>query len=329
MTVSVLSAVLFGLIPALQTTKTDLVPSLKATAAVQTGKRRLWGRNLLVVGQVAVTLVLLIVSSMLYRGFQSYLIAGPGYRTDHLLLMSFDPTLQHSTQEQAMRFFRQVRDRVQNVPGVKTAALSSSTPMLPDIGSNTIVPEGYQMPRGTETLSIFTNTVDENYFQAMNIGIVSGRAFSATDTSDKPRVAIVNQEMAKRYWPNRDPVGRRFRVGDRNGAWVQIVGVAHNSKYLWIAEPPTPFMYMPLAQNPRQSITLITQSYGDAAALAAPLRDAVRQIDAGQPIFYVRTMQEIFQLRAVTTPNMIIQTVGAMGMMGLILAMVGLYGLVA
>ncbi|MGA2185237.1 MAG: ABC transporter permease [Bryobacteraceae bacterium] len=330
MAVSLLSVLLFGLTPALQTTRTDLVPALKASASDQAGKRRrLVGRNLLVVGQVAVSLVLLVVASMLYRGFQRYLTGGPGYRTDHLLLMSFDPTLQHSTEAQAMRFFRQVRDRALTVPGVKSAALTSTVPMSPIMDSSTIVPEGYQLPRGTETLDVYADTVDEHYFQAMDIGIVRGRCFNATDTADRPRVAVVNQEMARRYWPNQDAIGKRFRLGDRNGAWVQVVGVARTAKYVWIAEPPTPYLYLPLAQNPKPRITLIAESFGDAAALAAPLREAVRAIDADQPIFYVRTMQEIFELRAVKTPNMIIEIVGAMGLMGLVLAMVGLYGLVA
>jgi ABC-type antimicrobial peptide transport system permease subunit len=124
-------------------------------------------------------------------------------------------------------------------------------------------------------------------------------------------------------------VGKRFRIDDRNGPWVEVVGVARTSKYQWIAEPPTPFLYLPLAQRSKPSMTLVAESWGDAAALSVPLREAVREVDASQPIFYVRTMQEIFELRAVKTPNMLVEIVGAMGLMGLLLAMVGLYALVA
>ena len=329
MAVSVASVIFFGLVPALQTSKADLVPALKASASDQSGRRRLWGRNLLVVGQVAVTLVLLIVSSMLFRSFRSYLTAGPGYRTDHLLLMSFDPTLQHATEAEAMRFFKQVRDRAAAVPGVKSAALMYTTPMLPDQDFTTFVPEGYQLPRGEETAGSLVNTVDEHYFDVMDIAVLRGRAFSAADTAGSPRVAVVNQEFARRYWPNQDAVGKRFHLGDRNGPWVQIVGVARTSKYYWIAESPNQCLYLPLTQNPKSRITLATQSYGDAAALSVPLHEAVRQIDASQPIFYVRTMEEIYDLRARKTPGMLTDIVGAMGIMGLVLAMVGLYGLVA
>jgi predicted permease len=326
---SVVSVLLFGLIPAFQTTRTDLVRSLKSADADSLGKQRIWGRNLLVVGQVAVSLVLLIMTSMMYRGFTHELRVGPGFRTDHLLVMSFDPTVMKFTEAQAQQFFKQVVDRVALTPGVKSAALTSVLPMLPLNEGKTIVPEGYQLPKGKENVSLLSDTVDEHYFDTMGIDIVRGRAFGSGDTATSPKVAIVNQVLADKYWPNQDPIGKRFHLNDAKGPLVQIVGVAKTAKYIFISEPPQEFLYVPLAQDPKSRITLIAQSIGDAQGLAAPLREVVRGIDANQPIYDVHTMEEIFQMRAVKTPNLIVETVGGMGMMGLLLAMVGLYGLVA
>ncbi len=326
---SVLSVVLFGLAPALQATRTDLVPALKATASSGPAKRRLWGRNALVVGQIAVTLVLLVVASMVYRAFQHYIGNGPGFHTAHLLIMRFDPSLVRSDEAHVRQFYKYVRDRVPEVPGVEGATLSSAIPLSPGQDQSGVIPEGYQLPKGQETESVFNSTVDEHYFPTMGIDVLRGRGFLATDTPGTPRVAVVNQEMASRYWPNQDAIGKRFRLGDRNGPWVQVVGVARTTKYLWIAEPPMPFVYLPFAQNPKTQMSLITQSWGDPASLAAPLREMVRQYDPSLPVFDVRTMEEFYRMRAVNVPNMLVSLVSAMGLMGLALAMVGLYGLVA
>jgi predicted permease len=171
--------------------------------------------------------------------------------------------------------------------------------------------------------------VDENYFATAGIPIVRGRGFLVTDTATSPRVAVVNEEFAKHYWPGQNPIGKRFRLDDRKGPWVEIVGMAKTIKYLWIAEPPTDFLYLPLSQHPQRQMTLLAESFGEASGLTAPLREMIRGLDASQPIFNVRTMEEFYRMRAVNTPNMIVQTVAGMGAMGLVLAIVGLYGLVA
>ncbi len=327
--VAMASAILFGLAPAIQTTRTDLVNALKSSTADTPGRRRLWGRNLLVAGQVAISLVLLTVATFLYRGFQHELGQGAGFRTDHLLMMSFDPGLVHYSESQAQQFFQQAVERARSTAGVKSAALTYSVPLDNQQDGVVILPEGFQFPAGKENVNIFANTVDENYFDTAGIRILRGRGFRVTDTASSPRVAIVNEELAKHYWPGKDPIGKRFRLDDRNGPWVEIVGVARTVKYLWIAEPPTDFAYLALSQHPQRQMTLLTESAGDPSSLTAPLREAIHGLDANQPIFNIRTMEEFYRMRAVSTPNMIIQNVGAMGVMGLVLAIVGLYGLVA
>jgi putative ABC transport system permease protein len=326
---SVLSVLLFGLAPALQTTRTDLVPALKAAMPNGPAKRRLWGRNALVSGQIAVTLVLLVVASMVFRAFRTYMGAGPGFRTTHLLFMRFDPSLVRSDDARTQRFYKYLRDRAPLVAGVESATLASAVPMSPGQDQKSLVPEGYQLPTGQEKLNVFSDTVDERYFSTMGIDVIRGRGFLETDTANTPRVAVINREMARRYWPNQDAIGRRFRLGDRNGPWVQVVGVAKTTKYFFIAEPPMPFFYLPFSQNFQAQMTLITESRGAAAALTAPLREMVRQFDPSLPVFDVRTMEDFYKQRAVDVPNMLIETVGFLGLMGLALAVVGLYGLVA
>jgi predicted permease len=330
LTVSLLSAIFFGLAPALQTTRTDVISALRTAGAETPHRRRLIGRNALVVGQVALSLVLLMVSTFIYRGFQQTLGAGPGFRTDHLLMMSFDPTLVRYTEAQTQQFFRQVVERARSVPRVKSATLASAAPMEPNnMSSMSVLPEGYQIPKDQQSAAVFGSMVDENFFDTMEMRIMRGRGFRAADTASAPLVAVVNEQLAKRYWPGRDPIGKRFHLDSADAPWVEIVGVAKTTKYLWIAEAPVEFLYLPLAQHPRSRMTLLAQSSGDAASLAEPLRQVVRELDANQPVYEVRTFDDFYRYKAVGQPNVIIRTVGAMGLMGLVLAMVGLYGLVA
>jgi len=330
MTVSLLSAIFFGLAPALQTTRTDVISGLRTAGAETPQRRRLLGRNALVVGQVALSLVLLMVSTFIYRGFQQVLGEGPGFRTDHVLMMSFDPSLVRYNEAQTQQFYRQVVERARSVSGVKSAAIASAAPMDPeDGGSMSILPEGYQLPKGQDNPSVFGNTVDEHFFDTMDVQITRGRGFRASDNKGAPLVAVINEQLAKRYWPGRDPVGKRFRLDPPDGPWVEIIGVTKTLKYLWIAEAPTEFLYLPLAQHPQSRMLLLAQSSGDAAGLAEPLRHMVRELDANQPVYGVRTFDDFYRYKAVGQPNVIIRTVAAMGVMGLVLAMVGLYGLVA
>ena len=327
--VSLGSTILFGLAPALRSTRSDLVPSLKSADANQPGRRRLWGRNSLVIGQIAVSLVLMIVSGILFKGFRETLGGGPGFRTDHLIMMGFDPTLVRYTPEQCKEFYKRLIENVRSAPGVTSAALTSATPMAPEQNGESVVPEGYQLPVGKEAVTTWSSTVDDQYLDTMGIALIRGRNFQTTDSASAPRVAIINDAFAKRFWLNQDPIGKRIHLGNANGPLLQIVGVARTSKVLWIAEPPTEFLYLPLAQNPRDRMSLIAHTATDAAGLAAVLREAVRQIDPNQPIYNVWTMEDFYNKRAVQVPNMIIETVAALGLTGLILAMVGLYGLVA
>ena len=328
--VAVFSAILFGLAPAIQTSRTDLAAVMK-TGEAMVGRRRRWGRSLLVGGQVAVAVVLLVLATFMYREFQEEMSSGPGYRTDHLLMMSFDPSLVRFSDEETRRFYLQLAEQARSVPGVKSVALASSVPMATDaLNASNVIPEGHQLPVGKENLTLFSALVDENYFGTMGIPIVRGRGFREEDSVDAPRVAVVNEQYVQHYSPNQDPIGKRFQLSERDElTWIEIVGVAKTTKYLWLGEPPTEFVYLPYRQNRRSQMVLLTESAGDPASLVAPLRGVVQGLDRTQPIFNVRTMEDFYQMRTITIFNVITGIVGAMGLMGLGLAIVGLYGLVA
>jgi len=330
--VAIGSALISSLLPAWRATRGDLASTLKDASGSMPRRSRLWTRHSLVCGQVALSLVLVTVSLWLYRGTRLLVANGPGYRTDHLLMMNLDPALARYNDAQSREFFRLLEERTLALPGVVTVGLASDIPLntgMRDIVS--VAPEGHRFPAGSSSATIQGARVDGGYFTAMNIAIVSGRPFEPTDTANTPHVAVVNTTFANRYWPGQTAVGKRIRVGGENGEWAEIVGIAATVRYNWVAEAPTEFVYLHRLQEPPRvsQSTLLVQTDGDPAALALPVRDVVRGIDARMPIFSVRTMDDFYRARAITVSNVIVGTVAGMGSTGLLLALVGLYALVA
>jgi predicted permease len=323
----VLSALLFGLTPALQETKTSLVAALKSAEA-QTTRKSMLGRNTLVIAQLALAMLLLVSTSMLLDGFRRSLLLDPGFRLDNLLTAQFDTSLVHYSSQQSHDFYRNLRDTVAELPGVRGVTFGSVIPLSPQQRSEAVVPEGYSFPQGQTEAQILTSVVDENYFSVMNTGLLRGRAFTISDKEGAPLVAIVNQEFARRYWPNQDPIGKRIHIGSKDNSWIEIVGVAQTGTYTFVGEPPSPFLYLPLAQNERSMLALFMDTSADAASLGTALRQVVHSLDSNQPIFNLRTMFDLYRQRAGVT-RMIMEIVGTMGMVGLSLALIGLYGLVA
>ena len=330
--VAIASALLSSLLPAWRATRGDLAATLKDASGSRPRRSRLWTRHGLVCGQVALSLVLVTVSLWLYRGTRLLVANGPGYRTDHLLMMNLDPALARYGDTQSREFFRLLEERTLALPGVVAVGLTSDVPL--GTGQRDIVsvaPEGYRFPAGSTSITIQGARVDEGYFSTMGITIVSGRAFASTDTADTPPVAVVNTTFANRYWPGQSAIGKRIRVNGQDGQWAEIVGIASTVRYNWVAEAPTEFVYLQRLQGPSRvaQSTLLVQTTSDPAALALPVRDVVRGIDARMPIFSVRTMEDFYRARAITVSNVIVGTVAGMGSMGLLLALVGLYALVA
>jgi predicted permease len=315
---SVASALLFGLAPALQTTRPDLVPALKSGKADGGKRRRFLGRNSLVIAQVAGSLVLLIFATQAYLGAKVLFSAPAGFRVDHLLIAHFNPALARYTPAQTTEFYKRLLERARLLPGVKSAALAHDVPMgmMGFVGIR-VAPEGFRLQPGTEAISVTSDTVSEGYFGTMGVPIVEGREFRSADRADSPRVAIVNELFAHRYYPRGSAIGKRFRLNGADGPAVEIVGVAKQSKYFFVIEPPSDYIYLPLAQNPSSGMVILLETAGPPAEMAAPLRDMVHSLDAGQPTFQ----------RATTALSIGIYQVTGMGVLGLVLALIGLYGL--
>jgi predicted permease len=322
--VALLSVVFFGLVPAFQSTRTDLTSAMTGSGVIPPRRRglffrRLWGRNLLVAGQVAISVLLLTVSGIIYIGFQGALtaIGDSGFPTGPVMTMSFDPILTHYKDATAREFYDQLRERVRSAAGIKSATLASTVESIP------------ASPEGLNPASpVATVWADDTFFDALGIPILKGRGLRPADSAGAPAVAVVNQSLANAYWPGQNPVGKRIRVNDAR--WVEVVGVSAIKTYEGMIQiPPPNLIFFPLAQNPKQPLMIFfAQSAGDRTTLAASLHALVRELDSSQAVPEVRAWGEnlaMFERGLGLVTHLIV----AMGAMGMVLALVGLYGLVA
>ncbi|HLK19803.1 MAG TPA: FtsX-like permease family protein, partial [Bryobacteraceae bacterium] len=324
---SLVSGVVFGIAPALHTLRTDLSGTLKSGDAALSGKRRRFQmRNILVIGQVAVSMLLLVIAGLLVKDFANATGFTAGFRTDHVLLLTMDPSLVGYQETQGRAFYRQLRERVGALPGVSAVALGEHIPLGVTSSSKDIVVEGYEMQRNQQNLSVLVNAVDEHYFNVMQIPVVSGRKFESTDTQSSIPVAIVNEAMAQAYWPKRSAIGGRIQVGKQT---LQVVGIAKNIKYRDMSEHPQPFLYLPFSQQYESLMTLHVETSVDPATLAGPVLAEIRKLDAGTPVQDIQTMQHFFREGALFGTRLITQIVTAIGLFGLLLAITGLYGVIA
>jgi macrolide transport system ATP-binding/permease protein len=211
-------------------------------------------------------------------------------------------------------------------------ALADSIPL--NRGSSSLMrvaPEGHEFPPGQDSVPVATSVVDEHYFETVRTPVARGRGFTGADNASSRRVAIVNGAFASTYWPNQDPIGKRIRlINKTENLWLEVVGVTKTEKYLRSFEPPTPFVYLPFAQNEKPQMSLLVATTdSDASPLAGPLRALVRDLDVNQPVFSLRTFSSFYRQQATGAPMLVLRVATAMGFLGLVLALVGLYGLVS
>lgn len=324
---SMMSAVLFGSIPALRSSKSDLTSALKASGTGQ--RERLWGRNMLVVLQVALSVPLLMASAMMVQGFRKALLHDPGFDLDRTVAMSIDPTVLNYGKDKTLDFHRRLVEGAKQIPGVRGAALAHTLPFGFDQRFWVdVVPEGFATAANKESVFSFGNSVTPEYFGVMGIAIVNGRGLAPTDTEKSARVVVINEELARRYWPNQNPLGKRIRI-EQTSEWHEVVGIARQTKYVFATEPPMTHLYLPASQSYSARMSLIVSAERDEAALAGPLRELMRSVDAAQPVFQVRTLRTYYYQRSIVMPLRIAQLVSAMGLTGLCLAVIGLYGVIS
>ena len=325
--VSLLAGVLFGLTPALHVSRPDLNSVLRSEGRGSTsGRGRTWFRDLLVASQVALSMILLIGAGLLVRNFLQLRNASPGFASRNLLTMNVTLVpARYSTGPQMIAFFRELVRQVSVLPGVQSAAVSSALPLNP-IRFSPALPEGQPPVPLTERPLFSIQTLTPGYATAMHIPLLAGRDFSDHD-EQPPRVLIVNQALAHRYWPNQNPIGKRIVVGRATEA-SEVVGVLGDIQNTTLATDIYPEIFIPFAQLPWASMNLLVRTAGDPHSYVAAIRRTVLTIDKDQPITKVMTMEEVLAEGA-RQPRFVTTLLGGLAAIGLLLALVGIYGAVA
>ena len=328
--VSVATGVAFGLVPALQTTKPQLVPALKESTS-QAGAGRSLLRRGLVVAQVALSLVMLIAAGLVVRTLQHLQTMSPGFDPQNALMASIEPDLQGYDQQRTDQFVRQLADRVRALPGVKSAAVTDFVPLSLNYNSTGIHIEGEPPVRGSDIPEAMDGSVGPGYFETMRIPVLQGRAFDERDTADAPEVAVVNETFVRRFFPGSDAagaIGKRFSHRGSDGPWTEIVGVVGDGKYFSISEDPRPFAYFALSQGSSSELTLLVRTAGDPEAMAAPVREEVRRLDPTMPVYGVQSLSRHMAL-SLFPARVAASLLGAFGLLALTLAAIGVYGVMA
>jgi predicted permease len=290
-------------------------------------------RSVLVAVQVGGSLMLLIVAGPFARSLVEAQRTDLGFDPSHVLNLSMDPTEIGYNEAQTRTFYKALLARVRALPGVESASTAGSVPMgyINNI-ADTLTIEGYQAPAGQPTPFVFYNTVSPDHFQTLRIAIVRGRAFRETDDRDAPYVAIVNQAMAARFWPKQDPLGRQFkRQGDPKHD-LEVIGVAKDARFLDVTGSIDPYFYLPFAQNSAGNSlqTLQVRTAGPPALLLPEVQRAIESLAPQLPLFDTKTMtQALNTLNGLMLYQLGAGLAAALGMLGLILALVGVYGVVA
>ena len=327
---ALLTGVVAGLIPSLQASRTDLADTLKAggrSGGSSASHHRF--RNALVVSQVAVSLLLLACAGFFIRSLQNSAHVDMGFRVDHTLMMSVDLGLQGYNEERGQQFFKQLTERVRSVSGVRDAAVSAYIPMGYDNSGVNVFPDGQVIDDKTNTQVVFANMVQPSYFRTAGVPVIKGREFTDADSASAPLVAIINDTFAQKIWPGQDSIGKIFRT-KKDGPPIEVVGLTRTGKYLFLYETPQLYAYFPLAQRYSAGANLFVYSEGDPQQLVSAVRDQISQLDASLPVFAVTTMEAHVRYGKPLLPARLgAMLVGAFGVLGLVLASVGVYGVVS
>ena len=327
--IAVLAGVIAGLAPAWYAHRADVNSLLKTGGRTHQGTGRGRLRGALVVAQVAVSLVLLIVGGLFVKTLERARQVDLGFRVDHVLLTTVDlPRLTYAVDARTA-YYRNARERVAALPGVVSAAWISGPPFSFEQDLVAVQPDGRPAAIEGEERATFSVRVTPEYFSAARVAIVTGRAFDTRDTAEVPPVTIINETLARQLWPGENPLGRRVRLA-QSATPVEVVGIARDGKYVLLWEAPRAMLFQPLAQQVPASATLEIVTVGAPGDLASAVRSALRAIDPDVPAYGVQSMADhleygnaflLFRIGALFT--------GTFGALGLILASIGLYGVVA
>jgi len=333
---SVLTGIVFGLAPAIRASRPDLIPSLKDPSetfnvgqAQRRGLRLLGLRNLLVMLQVAVSIMLLVGAGLLVRSLVNAQNVDLGYSPESLAVLQADVREAGYESGEGWQVFSELSDRVEGLPGVEAVGLTSRLPTTESGGSSTLEVEGYQPANGTGSVEVIYAYATPNLFRALGIPVLFGRGFDDADQTSTERVALVNETFARRFYGAADAVGRRYRHQGNPNSWVQIVGVVRDFKVRSPSETPTPMFFRPLTQSQGWSrLYVVARTAGDAAGAVGMMRQELRSIDADVPVYQAGTMTDHIS-HALAIPRAAASMLAVFGALALMLASLGLYAVVA
>jgi predicted permease len=317
-----------GLAPAIQASKPNVIADLRGEAiASQTAGRRWTLRDALVAGQMAVTVLLLVVAALLTRSFIAAQGTSAGFAVNRLAVLSTDTAMLRYSDDRSRRFYEQAIARVASIPGVESAALATRVPLQVNPNRWEIwIPDRHTPGGHGDTIE--ATIVSADYFKTMGVPIVEGRAFADADRPDTPRVAVVNETFVRRYWPGQSAIGKTFRTRGSEGPLFEIVGVSADHKVLTLSERPTPFVHISRSQRPSSYAAIIARTRGDAGALLRDMRRELLALDPNLVFVENQTMEAevdatLFPMRASAW------LVSGVGLVAMLLAAIGLYGVIA
>ena len=337
---SLATGIVFGLAPALRASRPNLVPALKDESLVLDERTRRFSlRNILVVAQVAVSLVLLIAAGLFLRSLQQAQAVSPGFDAEKLLTVPLNINLLRYSRPQGREFYRQVVERAESLAGVESASVARIVPLGGGGSVRSLLIEGQAGPDdssrsegagaiGDSLNSVSSNVIGLKYFQTMGIPLLRGRDFDAQDSEDRPRVVIVNEAFVRRHFGDQEAIHHRLSFNGQQGPWHQIVGIVRDSKYWSLGEASVTVAYLPLQQNHETGMTLHVRTSVDPMVLAGTVRHEIQSLEKNLPVTGIRPMTEWLST-SLYAARMGALLLGAFGALALLLASVGLYGLMS
>jgi predicted permease len=325
--VSIATGLLFGLVPAIASSRADVVTAIKDQSRAAGRPRRRFGLgNLLIVGQVALSLVALITAALFLHSSRNAAQIDPGFDIDHVGVMLVSPGQAGYGPDRAQQFFQAVSARVGAMPGVRSVSWSVNLPLFGGF-SRTVFIEGHEADKQMAGMLTLANAVDVGYFETTSVAIIEGRTFRETDRAGSVPVAVINDTMARKYWPRETPIGKRFRFYTERD-YREVVGVAKTVKYVTLGEAPQPAAYFPLRQSQIDAMVLYVRAAGDPAPLLGLVEREIQQIDANVPIQSPQRVRDVID-QSLWAVNLGAGLLAVFGVLALTLACVGLYGVMA
>jgi predicted permease len=336
---SMVAGIIFGMAPALKISRPTIIPALKDEAWGPRDQRSIFNlRNLLVVTQVALSVVLLIGAGLFLRSLRHAQAIDPAFDTDRIVTVPLNINLLRYTRTQGREFYRQAVERVQAIPGVEAVSIARNLPLGGGSSVRSLLIEGRQgsdnqfRSDGTAPTdssdSVNVNVVGPNYFQTLGIPLLRGRDFNVQDAEDRPSVVVVNEAFVRKHFPNEEVLGKRLSFNAARGPFREIVGVVRDSKYISLSEAPTPFVFLPLQQNHETGMALLVRTTGNPANILGSVRQEVRALEPNLPVANPLSLNEFIgnTLYAARVGAIL---VGVFAILALVLASIGLYGVMS